>query len=259
LLEASELKPGVRVLAEHPTRLGRDGRHLPIICMQYVGAGKVLMHLSDESWRWRWRVGDLFLERYWVQMIRFLCRSKLAGGNRAALLTTDQPDYQRGQSVRLRVHFLDETLAPADDDGVTVVLEHQGHQTQRVGLHRTSAQGMFEGVLSKPPVGSYHAWVAVPAIEGGAPTVGFTVKPPAGEFERVRMDADALRQAAQQTKGHFYTFQNADRLLGDLPPGHQVPIETLPPTPLWNRWPLLLLFLTLLVAEWVLRKRRGMA
>jgi hypothetical protein len=47
-------------------------------------------------------------------------------------------------------------------------------------------------------------------------------------------------------------------LLDDLPPGRQVPVESLPPLPLWNQWPLLLLFLVLLVTEWVLRKRKGM-
>ena len=36
-----ELKPGVRVLAEHPTRTGPDGRRLPVFVLQYVGAGKV--------------------------------------------------------------------------------------------------------------------------------------------------------------------------------------------------------------------------
>ena len=53
-------------------------------------------------------------------------------------------------------------------------------------------------------------------------------------------------------------FETADRLLGDLPPGRQVPIESLPPRPLWNKWPVLALFLGLLIAEWILRKRRGM-
>ena len=78
LLELPELKPGVRVLAEHPTRVGPDGRHLPVFCLQYVGAGKVLFHATDETWRWRYRVGDRYFARYWVQTIRYLCRAKLS-------------------------------------------------------------------------------------------------------------------------------------------------------------------------------------
>jgi hypothetical protein len=51
---------------------------------------------------------------------------------------------------------------------------------------------------------------------------------------------------------------DADRLLNELPAGRQVPVEALPPKPLWNTWPLLLGFLGLLITEWVLRKMGGM-
>ena len=62
MVELGELKPGARVLAEHPAHdRRRDGRRLPLIVMQYVGAGKVLFHATDETWRWRRRVGDVLL------------------------------------------------------------------------------------------------------------------------------------------------------------------------------------------------------
>jgi hypothetical protein len=259
LLEVPEPKPGVRVLAEHPTRTAPDGRRLPVFLFQYVGAGKVLFHASDETWRWRYRVGDLYFARYWIQTIRYLCRSKLSDAGRSAVLTTDRREYPQGESVQLRVRFADERLAPAEDDGVTLVVEQTGRKTQRMALRRAaSARGLFEGVLDRPATGSYHAWIAAPTLPGQAAAVDFSVVPPPGEFAQVRMDAAAMRNAAEISGGRFYTFENADRLLDDLPPGHQVPIESLPPRPLWNRWPVLAMFLVLLIAEWILRKRRGM-
>jgi hypothetical protein len=258
-VDAPDLKPAAQVLAQHPSRMGREGHKLPLFVMQYVGAGKVLFHATDETWRWRWRVGDAFFARYWVQTIRYLSRSKLANANGQIELSADRRQYRRGESVRLRASFADERRAPADDDGVTVVLEHRGHTTQRITLHRTAiSRGIFEGLVSQPPLGVYHAWVAVPSVEGRAPAVDFTVEPRPGEKERLRMDAAALRRAAERTKGRFYTLADADRLLADLPEGRQVPVETLPPRPLWNRWPVLLLFLVLLPTEWVLRKLGGM-
>lgn len=259
LLEMPELKRGVRVLAERAAPSGADGRRLPVICLQYVGAGKVLFHATDETWRWRYRTGDVYFARYWVQMIRYLCRSKLTDAGGSAILTTDRREYAQGDSVRLRVRFADERQAPAEDDGVTVVVEQPGRKTQRIPLRRAAgARGVFEGVVERPAVGSYHAWIAAPALEGRSPAADFTVIPPPGEFARVQMDAGAMRQAAKTTGGRFYTFETAHRLVGDLPPGRQVPIESLPPLPLWNRWPVLALFLSLLAAEWVLRKLRGM-
>jgi hypothetical protein len=259
MIETPAVKQGARVLAVNPTRVDARGNRLPVISMQYVGSGKVLFHATDETWRWRWRAGDVFFAKYWVQTIRYLARSKLSDGQRLATLSTDRREYRRGESVNFRVRFADERLAPAEEDGVTVVLEHQGHQTRRIKLQRSTAgRGTFEAPLAKPAIGSYHAWIAVPTLPGQAPAADFSVVAPEGEFERLRMDAHEMQQAAQQTGGRFYTVDTADRLLHDLPPGRQVPIESLPPEPLWNRWPLLLLFLSLLVSEWVLRKSAGM-
>jgi hypothetical protein len=259
LLEIQETKPGVLVLAEHPTRTAPDGRRLPVFLLQYIGAGKVLFHATDESWRWRYRVGDVYFARYWIQTIRYLCRSKLADAGRSALLTTDRREYAQGESVRLRVRFADERLAPAEDDGVTVVVEQSGRTTQRISLHRAAAaRGVFEGALDHPGPGSYHAWIAAPRLEGQSPAADFTVVPPPGEFAQVRMDTAGMRRAAEISGGRVYTFDTAERLSDDLPPGRQVPIESLPPRPLWNRWPLLALVLALLISEWILRKRRGL-
>ncbi len=164
--------------------------------MQYVGAGKVLFHATDETWRWRRRDGDVYFARYWIQTIRYLSRGKLADGQHSAELTTDRREYHPGDPVRLRVRFADEALAPADDNGVVVIVEQRGHKKQSVQLHRAaSGRGAFEGVLSTTPMGRYHAWIAAPTLPGTAP-VDFTVAPPPGEFARVSMDAAEMQEAA---------------------------------------------------------------
>lgn len=258
MLEAPDCKPAARVLAEHPSLLGRNGHKMPIILMQYVGAGKVLFHATDETWRWRWRTGDLYFARYWVQTIRYLARSKLKAAARAVSLSTDRARYARGEPIRLRVRFADERLAPSHQDQVTVALEHQGHPTRRLQLQRSDMdRGLFEAVLSDALPGSYHAWLAAPALEGHAPAVDFSVALP-GEFDRLQMDSQDMRQAAQKTAGRFYTLRSADQLLDELPEGHRVAMENPSEIPLWNSPVLLGAVLLLLVAEWVLRKIAGM-
>jgi hypothetical protein len=278
LLEIAEVKAGVRVLAETGLRAGesstlrpgengtapvheadRDPRHFPAICFHYVGAGKVLFHTVNETYRWRYRAGDRYFARYWIQTIRQLCRSKLSDAGQAVTLAADRREYAQGESVRLRAKFADERLAPAEDDGVTASIEQSGRKTQRLVLHRTAeGRGVFEGLLDHPGLGNYHVWISRPALESQAPAADFTIAPPAGEFAQTRTDAAEMRRAAEATGGKYYTWQSADRLLDDLPPGRQVPIESLPPLLLWNRWPVLVLFLGLIVAEWILRKRGGM-
>ena len=259
LMELPELRPGARVLAEHPTRVGPDGRRLPVFCFQYVGAGKVLFHATDETWRWRYRIGDLYFARYWVQTLRWLCHAKLAEAGRPVSLSVDRRDYVEGEPVLLRARFADARRAPAEDDGVTAIIERAGRRTDQLRLHRTAlGQAVFEGSLDRLRPGDYHAWIASPSLSSAAVAVDFSVAPPHGELTDVRADAAEMRRAAELTGGRYYPFTSADELLDDLPRGRQVPIESLPPRPLWNRWPVLALFLGLLAAEWILRKRWGM-
>ncbi len=163
MLEANNLAPAARVLAEHPTRLGAAGQKLPVFIEQYVGGGKVLLHTVDDTRRWRFRVGDVFFHRYWVQTLRYLSRSKLLGKDRSAELTLDRRKYRQGDTMRMRVRFRDDRQAPTSDDGVTVMLEHQGHKSHRIKLHRAAtSRGVFEGAFNNIPEGKFHAWIVAP-------------------------------------------------------------------------------------------------
>lgn len=260
LLEASDLRRGARALAVDPTRTGSSGENLPVICMQFLGAGKVIFHATDESYRWsRHEAGEHYFARYWIQTIRYLSRSRLLDGSRLAELTSDREEYRRGQPVRLRVRFFDDRLAPAHDDGVTVVLEREGSKRRQVTLHRdTGVRGVFEGTASNLTDGKYRAWVATPTLEGRPPSQRFAVVAPPGEQARLEMDAADLRSAAKASQGKFYTIETARTLLKDLPRGRQVRIESLPPTPIWNLPLWAALFVVLIATEWLLRKRVGL-
>jgi hypothetical protein len=259
LLQAPQTKPAARVLAIDATHTSSDGRPLPVFVTQYVGAGKVLFHATDDTWRWRYRVGDVLFARYWVQAVRYLSRSKLLGKDQAVELSADRREYRRGEPVQLRVRFIDERQAPPQDDAVEVVVEREGHKHQRLKMARNAGnRGVFEASLADAMDGKYHVWLASPSLGGKAPAADFLITAPPGELERVQTDADELKRAAEETHGRFYRLTDVDRLLDDLPPGHQVPIETLPPKTLWNKWWVLLAFLGLIVSEWILRKRKGM-
>lgn len=258
-IRAPDLRPGVRVLAEHPTERSAEGKPLPIITLQFVGAGKVVFHTTDETHRWRFRLGDLYFGRYWVQTIRYLCRSKLLGASRTAELTTDRQEYVRGEPVRLRVRFLDDRQAPPQDDGVTVVVEHQGGQRKSATLRRAAAKrGIFEGVVSNLLDGEYRVWMATPATDGKPPAAQFSIAAPPGELARLQMDGREIVQAAKISSGRSYNFVTASNLLSDLPRGRQVRIESMPPEPIWNAPILAAAFVALLGSEWLLRKRWGL-
>ena len=123
--EAPRKKPAALVLAEHPTATGSEGK-LALDLYQFAGAGKAMFHAFDDTWRWRFRAGDRYFGRFWVQAIRFLARSKLVG-QRQAEIQTDRRRYERGQPIRLRVRFPNPGLAPA------VGIGYRADRAQRPG------------------------------------------------------------------------------------------------------------------------------
>jgi hypothetical protein len=255
--EAPRKKPAALVLAEHPTATGSEGK-LALDLYQFAGAGKAMFHAFDDTWRWRFRAGDRYFGRFWVQAIRFLARSKLVG-QRQAEIQTDRRRYERGQPIRLRVRFPNPGLAPAVGT-VTVQIERNGLGPRKVTLNQVpGTRNVFEGALPQAPEGDYDIRLLPPPIlDGPIPTATFRVEAPASEFERVQMNEPELIRVAAATGGKFYTPLTADTLLQDLPKPSKVPLDTDPPIPLWNTWPVLGLFLTLITLEWVLRKRKQM-
>ncbi len=255
--EAPRKKPGALVLAEHPTATGSEGK-LALDLYQFAGAGKAMLHAFDDTWRWRFRAGDRYFGRFWVQAIRFLARSKLVG-QRQAEIQTDRRRYESGQPIRLRVRFPNPGLAPASGT-VTVQIERNGSSPRKVTLNQVhDTRNVFEGALPQAPEGDYDVRLLPPPIlDGPIPTATFRVEAPASEFERVQMNETELIRVAAATGGKFYTPLTADTLLQDLPKPSKVPLDTDPPLPLWNTWPVLGVFLGLITLEWVLRKRKQM-
>ena len=258
LLEVDALKMGTRTLAEHPTRTDTSDQAFPVVTLSYAGAGKVLFHCTDDSWRWRIGRGDEFFGRYWQQSIRYLSRFKLGEG-RDVELTSDRETYDRGETVRLRSRFFDDRIAPSEDTGVVVELEHAGSRRQQVVLNRDATQrGSFSGDVGGLRTGKYHAWISEPSFDAAAPAVDFEIVAPDTELTRLQIDTAEMEKAAERSNGEYYTYLSAQTLLNRLPIGKQVRIETLAAEPLWNTWPVALLFVALLVTEWLLRRQFGM-
>lgn len=255
-LEAPRKKPAAQVLAEHPTVIGSEGK-LPLMVYQFLGSGKVMFHAFDDTWRWRFRTGDRYFGRFWVQTIRFMARSRLVG-NRQAELQTDRRRYQRGQPIQIRLRFLNPGLIPAGDE-LTVQIERKGQGPRKLSLKQVGGtKNVFEGVLPRAIEGEYEVRLLPPPALERPVTAEFRVDPPVSERERIEMNQAELIRATAAAGGKFYTPRDAGSLLKDLPPPSLQPLDTDPPIPLWNTWPVLATFLTLIAAEWILRKRKQM-
>lgn len=260
LLEIPDVNTTAMVLAEHPTRQSISSRPLPVILLQFVGAGKVVFHATDETFLWaRFQGDDDVYGRYWHQTLRYLSRTKLLADRSPIDLMSDSQQYVSGDDVYLRVLFRDERLAPAANDGVTVMVQSDDGSKQTITLFRSTTQrGLFAATVRDLSVGKYGVQLATPVVPKQPSALSFTVNSLLNERSRLEMDLQGLKAAAEISKGRFYTVRNASRLIRDLPPGNQVRIESSPAEPIWNSSWLAGLFILVLATEWILRKRAGL-
>lgn len=264
-LEA-EPRRSAQVMVEAVDRKTSDGRAVPAILFQRAHRGMVLFHTTDETWRWRFRVGDFYFARYWVQALRFLSMSK--GSGRPVVVRVGRDEFDSGRPVPIEVRFQDERSAPPDGK-LHVIVESEGRPDQIVTLtQRHNLRSVYEAVVSGLPEGRYR--VRLPSTfepPAGSDadsrntsilTDEFTVAPLRAEATPIEADHENLIAAAKAGNGEFYTLADAGRLFDRLPRGRLLPTEPLPPIGLWNKWFTLLLLTALLTGEWILRKRRGL-
>lgn len=69
---AAEVRPGAAVLLTTSGPSGDQGRRPPLIVTWTVGAGRVWLQTTDESWRWRAGKDEQSYTRYWLQTLRHL-------------------------------------------------------------------------------------------------------------------------------------------------------------------------------------------
>jgi len=258
-LDSMPPKPGVQMLAigqaEGSPEVAAPADPSPMILRQYVGAGEVLMHATDETWRWRWRNDDRYFARYWGQAVRRLARGRALRG--VGSLATNRAKYGVGEPVTIRAR-LRPTASSAEDE-LVVELAGDATPTREIRLRRKGSHAhLFESTLRDLAPDRYTARVTSPG-DGAAPlATEFIVASPPNELAQLAVNTTGLVEAAQSTGGKFYTAKAAGRLLEELPVAQPTAIEQLPDEPLWNSPWLLAALCVTLGSEWLLRRRAGM-
>lgn len=243
-------KPGaVSVVAHGNPRLrGSDGKELPLVAVQPVGAGRVLYTGTDETYRWRgtFRTG---YERFWVKGIRYLFEGRLrAGGARTRILLAGDR-IELGESVRVEVDARNERYEPLTDPGFTLrVVREAGGEALLPLAPVEGVPGRYEAILRPETTGflrleapgdaSVTLQVVRAAVESEGPVDLGTLAGIAGvEGGELLRDPSALREALAKV------------------PSLTATDVYLTPYPIWDTWVTVGALLAVLALEWWLRKR----
>jgi hypothetical protein len=248
-----------------------------LIAWQAYGRGRVLFVGIDSTWRWRFKTGDKYHHRFWGQLVRWAASDKLLeGGTLQVRYGTPRAMYQTGQEIDVLLRLGEEV--PADLPKGTArarILKLEGQKEQPVAVvdltRREGQPRVLQGRVRDLPDGQYRVVMDVPDLADrlreptapGAPgphAAEFMVSPPdSREMLELTTDWDLLKDLADKSNsgGKVYAPENAAQLV-DLLTREEKTREERTENRLWEWWPLLVLFLVLLTAEWVGRKMAGL-
>lgn len=248
-------KLGSNVLAE--AKAGQQS--VPLLVTQFAGAGRVVLQCTDETHLWTTFQGsDMYHQRYWGQLLRWASRGKLNRSATESSIFIEPRQARYGWPINFQVELGAEVAEADVPDAVKLTISSNSDQAETLSLLAVpSTPRLFQATTDELMPGNYTATLFQPATESD-PQAQFTITAPPNEQANLRADAKAMQDLATTSRGKFYRLSASEQLFSELPRGNAVRLGTLPPVPLWNSWWAALLFISLLTAEWLLRRKARM-
>ncbi|MDQ3331074.1 MAG: hypothetical protein M3552_10530, partial [Planctomycetota bacterium] len=257
------------VLAEHPTDTTSDGRtKQPLIARRPYGAagGEVVYLGFNETWRLRRKYGEKYYRQFWGQLIYRLGLGHARGADKRFVIDPlpDEP-FQPDDEIAFTVRAWDrnfDRLTEADvPNGVlTAELIRRGAgdgETTPIALPM-SRPGVFETRMAIYRPGDYRLRVIDP-VTSEPHEARFSVADVSAERRVATRDAALQQNLANAVPGgRAYELDEARNLADDFDPPRRTRTTT-ELISLWDTWLVFGLFVGLLMAEWLLRKRVNLA
>ena len=256
-------RPGVHVLSTWGTANDEIG---PLITQQFVGAGKVVFHWFDATWRWNESVqptaeGQKPFDQYWEQTMRYMSRQTApTDGSGLIEIVVHGESFVVGEPVPVTVRFLDERTAPDDDHAVMVVVEHASGRRQFLRLARLGAdRGRFAATMQGLELGTYRLQLVEPVVsqDGDKDTAAasFSVIAPQGELVRRTLSDIEKRNIIDPEHGRYFNVSDLHELVENVPQGTPVRVRSKVAKPIWNANWIVGILISLLAIDWTLRRR----
>ena len=258
------VKPGAEELAVNPG-LSVEGRPAIVAAAQRAGGGGQVMVLTvDSTWRWSRlprMVGqsDTLYGRFWSQTIRWLAGRGRDEQRPLLTVSTDQPFYEVGKRVILRIgrQARPDVDVSAAEVGVEIVgpngkpLPPEQTPTPRAG---SGQPDVFTAEFTPAAGGRYEVNATLTA--GGKAlangTTEFRAQGDDLELADERTNPANLRALAEATGGVYFDVDHAEELAGKIARKDRMgPVTS---TEYWNSPFLFVAFLTCVAAEWFLRR-----
>lgn len=253
----SEALPGSETLLEARSSV----ESLPMLVTRKFGAGRVLYWATDETWKWRYRLGDELHTRLWNQLAKWSMRAPPSIQGEFVSLDTGAPNYGPEETVEIRCQLRDQRGDAASNDLVTAVVRRDGRAVARLPMQENAElPGTYQIEFTTDEPGDYTVEIEAAGFPQEALRIqsNFSVSaPPSTEMQELTCDAALLRAIAQKTGGEYVHESQIQSLAEKLKPlsGGRIVRSTLV---IWQTYWWFVAALALLVTEWLIRKRVGL-
>jgi uncharacterized membrane protein len=261
-------KLGAKTLARVPSDVTGESA-TPLVTVNRYGRGRTMYVGTDDTWVWRKLVGNKYFYRFWSNAMRWLRGGRLNQSSRFQL-RVEKKSYNPGEKVTVFAHVLDRDFRPRSDQEMPLHVMHtETNRRRTVTMNRQNEEGSYTATFQPRELGAYRLWVgnypfAAEDQEGEADyaEASFEVRPLDLESQDPSVNQEGLKEIAAISGGQFMFLDDVmtegpeKPTLPDLV--HQKPERiSLKPQKedLWDAPIFLFLFLGILAAEWILRKR----
>lgn len=276
------IKPGASVIA---AVTDARSENYPAVVVQRFGNGRTAALTIGDLWRWGLQQDNKDIAKAWRQLTRWL----VADVPKRIDLQAEQKTGEANQPVHLKVRARDQKFQPLDNASVTLIVRSLGQPSRVVaqdGVFRTAGTpesrdkqstaldagiritaepadepGLYQATYIPRETGGYRAEAVVNNAEGmqvGTAEAGWTSDPAAEEFRSLKPNRALLDSIAKRTGGEIIDSTKLEEFARSLPK-RKAPITESWSLPLWHRSSVFLFALTCFIAEWGLRRWKGLA
>lgn len=233
----------------------RSRQGLPLLITGTSGLGRTLVFASDGTYRWVLspqadEQSQRLHEVFWQTVVSWLAQPR---EDRQVLLMLDPPVVPLGQPVRALVQ-VSRGLQPVVDAGVGLKLQRAGF-SQTLQARATAVPGRYQAAIGELEPGTYA--VTAEAAGMGKDERKLVVEPGGAEMARLTLHEGALREVARAGGGAYAPVAQLGELLRGIPREETSRAMRTTSRP-WRSWPVVVVVLMLLTAEWVLRRHWGL-
>lgn len=231
-------------------------RNFPVLAYRQSGMGKVFVFTGYPTWKWAFMnlaVNDD--QKKYQAFYRQLVREMTSSALEKTKLSTDKFLYQPGESVRVSAVLLDSQSKPSASGTARVSIEYKGKRKGELLLKNSSlTRERFTGEMHVEDEGEYRLRLD---FAGEKLETAFVVRESADEYFSLGPQRANMARIATLAGTELVDPAQIPDITRYADTGKKTR-KFSTRLPLWNWFPVVVILIVLLTAEWIIRKRRGL-